>query len=147
MIPVSAMAVLRVLLSMLALLPVRSAADWDLRWEHAAAIASVTDDVREQDVLTRIERFESGFRGNVARCERKGDGGKSLGSFQVQPITPSDARRACGTPVEQAALALSYVRRSAEACPGNVGADTLAMYVSGSCRRGLRQARERWGTD
>jgi hypothetical protein len=147
MIPISAMAVLRVLLGMLALLPARSAADLDLRWEHAAAIVAATDDVREQDVLTRIERFESGFRANVARCEagHKGDGGRSLGSFQVQPITPADARRACGSPLEQAALAHTYVRRSAEACPGNVGADRLAVYVSGRCTKGLRQARERWG--
>lgn len=132
---------------MLALSPSRGTLDLEFRWDLAEGIAAATDDPREQDVLTRIAWFESGFRRNVAGCRLRGDRGRSLGTFQVQPMTWDDAREACGTPAEQATLALRYVRRSAEACPGNVGADRLAVYVSGTCRRGLRQARERWGDD
>jgi len=138
---------LRVFLGMLSLVPGRSARDVERRWEIAEAIAMVTDDVREQDVLTLIARYESGYRADVSDCATKGDRGRSLGTFQVQPQTPSDARAACGSPLEQARLALAYVRRSAEACPGNVGADRLAMYVSGTCARGLREARHRWTYD
>ncbi len=139
--------VLRIVLGMLALAPARGSNDLDLRWDLAAGIAAATDDPHEQDVLTRIAWFESGFRKNVAECRLRGDHGRSHGFFQVQPRSPMDAQAACGSSAEQAALALRYVRRSAEACPGNVGADRLAIYVSGTCTRGLRQARERWGDD
>lgn len=138
-------AVLRVVLSMIALLPLRGESDLLFRWDIAHAIVTVTDDPIEQNTLTLIARRESGFRQNVARCERRGDNGKSRGTYQIQPMASADASNACGTPIEQADLALRYVRRSADACPGNVGPDTLAMYVSGTCTRGLREARERWG--
>lgn len=117
------------------------------RTEIAEAIVMATDDIREQEVLTRIAWYESALRPDVARCSVRGDHGRSLGLFQIQPIDPRDRGRACGSVHDQVALALSYVRRSAEACPGNVGADRLAMYVSGTCRRGLPQARHRWGEE
>lgn len=135
---------LRLVLSMLAFAPARNAADLDFRWESAEAIVDATYDPHEQDVLVRIQWLESAFRRDVARCSVRGDRGRSLGSFQIQPIGRGDGARACGPQKEQAALALSYVHRSTEACPQNNGADTLAMYVSGSCRRGLREARHRW---
>ena len=139
------LSVLRIVLGMLALAPSRGPLDLEFRWDLAAGIAEATDDPREQDVLTRIAWYESGFRRNVARCEIRGDRGRSLGTFQVQPRSPIERHDACGSLVDQAALALRFVRASAEACPGNVGADRLAVYVSGTCARGLRQSRERWG--
>lgn len=141
------MATLRVLLFMIELFALRGDKDLAFRWELADAIATATDDVQQQETLALIAARESGFRRNVARCEIKGDGGKSLGTFQLQPIDAGHARRACSADLrEQARLAKSYVERSAEACPGNVGADRLAMFVSGTCARGLRAARERWAT-
>jgi hypothetical protein len=139
------LSVLRIVIGMLALAPSRGPLDLDFRWDLAAGIAEATDDPREQDVLTRIAWYESGFRRNVSRCEIRGDRGRSLGTFQVQPRTSAERRDACGSLTVQAALALRFVRDSAEACPGNVGADRLAVYVSGTCARGLRQSRERWG--
>ena len=141
------LAALRVLLGMISLAPIRGPLDLEFRWDLAQGIATATDDPREQDVLTRIAWFESGFRQNVARCQLRGDRGRSLGSFQVQPMSRMDARDACADVAAQASLALRYVQRSVEACPGNVGPDRLAMYVSGTCARGIRKARERWGQD
>lgn len=147
MIYVANYAALRVFLFLASLLPIQGRLDMLLRWETAEAIASVTDDPRDQEILGRIARYESGFDPRVAACLRKGDGGRSLGLFQLQPIETRDAARACGSLVQQAELALRYMRRSAEACPGNVGADRLAMFVSGTCARGIREAKHRWGEE
>lgn len=139
-------AALRILLGILALSgPVRSERDFAFVVDLSAAIADATDDAREQDVLTRLAWLESGFRRNVADCSIRGDRGKSHGTFQIQPQSAAERRAACGSSLEQARLAIALVRRSAEACPGNVGADRLAMYVSGTCARGIREARHRWG--
>lgn len=135
-------AVLRVFLGILLLSPARNPRDFEAKWTFAEAIVEATDDLREEDVLTRIGFYESNYG-----IRARGDRGRSLGAFQIQPITPSDRAMATGTVFEQAKLAVAYVRRSAEACPGNVGADRLAMYVSGTCTRGIREARHRWGQD
>lgn len=110
----------------------------------AEAIALVSDDLLDQEVLARIAWYESALRADVAECRTRGDRGRALGLFQLHPIDPRDAAPACGDYADQARLALSYVRRSAEACPMNVGADRLAMYVSGTCARGIPAARRRW---
>ena len=142
------MIAIRILLAMIALYPLnarRLAADYEQRFILATAIVEATDDPVRQIVLARIARFESGFDPRVGRCERKGPQGE-LGFFQVKPIAKGDEKRACGSALEQAKLADAYVTRAAEACPGNVGADTLAMYTSGTCARGIREAKNRWGT-
>lgn len=139
--------ILRIVLGMLLLCPARNARDLAYRFDLAEAISSATDDPHEQDILTRIAWFESAYRSDVAACGVRGDRGRSLGVFQVQPRSPTERRNACGNLAQQADLALRFMHDSAEACPGNVGADTLAMYVSGSCTRGLVQARHRWGQD
>ncbi len=139
------MIALRVFLVMLGLTPLRGERDTLYRWALAEAIVSATDDEHEQDVLARLAWFESGFRRAVARCEVKGDRGKSHGVFQVQPMSPADAKEACGDLPTQAALALRYVHRSAEMCPKAEGAWKLALYVSGRCDRGYAAAKARWG--
>jgi len=139
--------IIRVLLSIIGLSPVRNTHDFDLKWEIAESIVEATNDIREQDILSRIAYFESGFRKSVINCSVKGDRGKSLGIFQVQPISKYDFHNACGTIQEQVNLALNYIHRSFEACPGNVGADLLSMYVSGTCKRGIKEAKHRWGVD
>ena len=134
-------------------LPIRGPADYAFRWELATRIVEATDDAREREVLVRTALLESGFRRNVARCEKKGDRGRSHGTFQIQPQSPREAKVACSVDRygvatrEQVDLALRYVRRSAEACPANVGPDRLAMYVSGTCARGIPEARARWGEE
>lgn len=139
------MTFLRVLLAMLSLAPVRGEKDALFRIALAQAIVEATGDVQEQDVLARLAWFESGYRRNVARCEILGDHGRSRGTFQVQGITDADRKASCGGLLEQAKLAVSYMHRSAAACPRNEGAMRLAVYVSGRCDRGLAQARARWG--
>ncbi len=143
---------LRILLSMVALLALRGepgsarrAADYAQRYALAGAIALATSDPVRQIVLARTARFESGFDPRVGRCERKGPQGE-LGFFQLKPIARGDAKLACGSALEQARLADAYMTRGAEACPANVGADSLAMYVSGTCARGIPEAKHRWGT-
>ena len=137
---------LALFLFMVSLAPIRNAKDFDFRWFLAEAIVDAAPgDVQQQRTLARIAWLESAFRRAVARCEIKGDRGASLGAFQVKPIDRGDDKRACsGDLRDQARLAKSYVDRSAEACPGNVGADRLSMYTSGTCVRGLPQAKHRW---
>lgn len=136
---------LRILLSMIALFPLRGVRDYEQRFILATAIAENVADPIRQIVLARTIRFESGFDPRVGRCEKKGPQGE-LGFFQLKPIARGDEKRACGSAAEQVKLADAYMTRGAEACPGNVGADTLAMYVSGTCQRGIREAKNRWGT-
>ena len=139
------MQILRILLVMLSLCPSRSEKDLGFRWALAEAIAETTDDEHEQDILARLGWYEASYRRAVARCEIKGDGGKSMGVFQVQPMTGADAKLACGSLVEQAGLALRYIHRSADMCPKNEGPAKLNLYVSGRCDRGLQQSKARWG--
>lgn len=122
----------------------RNEKDEKFKHEIAEAITTVTDDVQKQKILIRIAWLESNFRVRVANCRITGDKGKSLGIYQIQPITKSDARKACGTILEQTQLALKYVSRSFNACSKNTGYDLLAMYVSGTCKKGIRQAKNRW---
>lgn len=110
------------------------------------AIADATSDPDERRVLARIALYESGLSPTVARCAERGyEGNVSLGLYQISPQTSEDFRQACSSIAAQTSLAVRYVRASFVACPANIGADRLAMYVSGTCTRGLRQARERWG--
>jgi hypothetical protein len=139
------MTALRILLVMLDLATARGEKDIRFRWALAEAIAMITDDPHEQDVLVRLAWFESGFRRNVARCETTGDHGRSFGTFQIQPITRYDRSAACGALGQQVELALRYVHRSAAMCPKNEGAMKLACYVSGRCDRGQAKAKARWG--
>ena len=139
------MLVVRILLAMLALSPTRGDADTLFRTQIASAILDGTDDVREQEVLLRLAWFESNYRRHVASCAVKGDHGKSLGLFQIQPRSEDDRREACGTLQAQVRVALRFIRRSLEVCAENVGSAKLNLYVSGRCDRGHAASRERWG--
>lgn len=133
------MSALRVLLLMLGLSPARSDADIAHRLELAAAIDAATDDAHLQDVLARIARHESGFRPEVADCRVRGDHGRSLGAFQVQPRTPAERKALCGPLEGQARIALARVEESLAWC-GN-----LNGFTSGRCDRGSRAAKLRSG--
>lgn len=139
------MVALRLFLLTLLFSPIRTEGDALHRVALANAVADATDDPEEQTALVRIAWYESALRSDVATCRTLGDGGKSKGLFQVQPQSARDAKLACGSIPEQVEVALRYVRRSAEACPGFEGADKLSLYVSGKCVRGMAQAKHRWG--
>lgn len=113
------------------------------RWSLATAIASGTSDPVEQRVLTRIAWYEGNFRQSVAECKRKGDRGKSHGSFQIQPRSAEEKRLACGTLDEQVALALVYIRRSRALCAHLPERDQLSLYTTGRCMNN-REAQLRW---
>lgn len=136
---------LPILFLMLLLAPFRSTGDARFRIDLATAIAFYEPTDKEAEVLVRLAWYESAFRPDVARCQTTGDHGKSLGLFQIQPQNPYDRRAACGSLFQQVQLALQTMRRAAEACPKNEGADELAMYASGTCRKGIPEARHRWG--
>ena len=140
------------LLYMVTLLAPRGEKDVLFRAELATAIVEATPDAEERLTLARLAKFEAGYRRNVARCEVKGDKGKSLGEFQIQPICAPDPaipcrdrKLACGSLPEQVGLALRYLRRSAEVCASNVGAAKLNLYTSGRCDHGQAASEERWG--
>lgn len=135
---------LPILFLMMVLSPFRSNSDVRFRIDLSTAIAFYAETPKEAEILTRIAWYESAFRPDVARCGVTGDHGKSLGIFQIQPQNSYDRRAACGSLYQQAQLALETVRKSAAACPGNAGADELAVYVSGGCKKGIRQAKTRW---
>lgn len=92
-------------------------------------------------VLASIASFESSLRADVDDCSTLGDGGRSRTIFQIQRGTPlviCEDRRAA------AHVALSMVRESLAACAGSPADERLALYTSGSCERGRRQAQWRW---
>lgn len=127
------------------LLP-RGEKDVLFRWELAQTIVVATEDEEERYTLARLAGLEAGFRRNVARCEIKGDNGKSFGLFQIQPMSAADAKDTCSADLRrQVDLAVRYTRRSAEMCPKNKGAAKLHLYVSGKCDYGHKEAELRWG--
>ena len=140
------LAFLAVLFSMLVLAPARGDADLLFRHQLAEAVTAETADSREQVVLVRLAWFEGSFSRAVASCQVKGDHGSSLGIFQVQPRTAEDRADACGTLNAQVRVALRFIRRSVEVCSANTPETQLALYCSGRCDRGHREAKARWGT-
>ena len=132
------------------LIPTKDPHSLENRMVVANAIATVTDDPLKQATLVRLAAYESLFASDVGRCMRKGDGGKSHGTYQIQPIDPGDAKQACGTQEEQARLALHYIHRGAASCGKTLadGPDALNRYVSGLCRidgEAARMAKRRYG--
>lgn len=140
------MNILRIVLFMLTLAPSRGDADMTLRFAEATAIANVTADAQLQDTLTKIVFHESSFRAKVADCRIKGDGGRSLGAFQLQPRSDSERAMACGDLSGQARLALSRVEESLRVCRHLPEAERLGIYTDGRCNstKARRQSRARW---
>lgn len=139
------MAFIRVLILMFEIAAPRSDGDILFRHQIANAIATETDDVREQDVLARLAWYEGSFARHVASCRTRGDHGASYGLFQIQPRSPEDKRDACGTLNAQVRVALRYMHRSFDVCSANRGAAKLNLYTSGRCDRGYEASKLRWG--
>ena len=133
-----------VLLYTLTLAPLRSEADTLFRSQLSDAIARGTDDERERIVLARLAWYEGSYSRRVASCAVKGDNGRSLGIFQVQPRSPLDRAEACGTLDAQVRVALRFMRRSVDVCRANTGSAVLNLYTSGSCERGHAASKDSW---
>lgn len=133
---------LRVLLLMLSMLPVRGDGDVLHRWRLAEAIATATDDVREQDLLVGVARWESFFRVDVATCKRKGSAGE-VTAWQIRRKRGDDL---CRTYEADAKVALGRIRESLAECAAYPEETRLASYATGNCasKTGQRLSRMRW---
>lgn len=109
------------------------------------AISNTNATEHEARLLMSIAKHESGFRADVARCAVRGDAGRSLGAWQVQPRTPDERRALCNV-ASAAPIALARVRESLIACAHLPRNERLAIYTSGSCsnRGGRAASRARW---
>lgn len=128
----------------LQLMPARTPTQIANRYYLAQTIADAARDEDEARAMMLTAGYESGYADDVKACRRTGDGGKSLGLFQIKPIDRGDAKAACGGVEGQVALAAKMFERSAKACPGFEGPDRLSMYVSGRCIRGMPHSKRRW---
>jgi hypothetical protein len=80
------------------------------------------------------------YRESSLRACASGDGGKSLGPWQLQRLPPSVA---CA-PADAARVWLHVARASIERCAELPLPERLAALASGSCARGRRLVRWRW---
>lgn len=96
----------------------------------AEDIAATTHSRRTAALLVAIAVHESALRVDVDDGRTRGDGGRALGLWQLQGVDPNLTR------AEQAAVALTRVRRSFAACASNDLRYRLAAYASGRCDRG-----------
>jgi hypothetical protein len=117
--------------------------DLSARYEVAQAIELVTDDAVERNLLIVTAAEESRFDREVLECRRKGDNGKAVGPWQTQ-VFGAKRRKACGSIVSAARIALAMMRASFTGCPGAPLRDGLATYASGRCDKGRRISRHRW---
>lgn len=126
--------------------PVRSARDLDARLAIAAAIASTDATEQEAAILMRLAHTESRYVPRVGRCA---PGVTRGGYWQVIGVGDAERAAACGTPEEQAELALRRVRRSVRRCRHLPAPERLSVYAAGSCAsvRGRRLSRDRWVAD
>lgn len=92
-------------------------------------------------LLASIASFESGgFRADIDRGHKRGDSGHSVCILQIwvrdgeQVRDRSDCVR----------LGIARVRESLEACRSNAIDTKLSVYASGSCSKGVSEARHRW---
>lgn len=105
------------------------------RYEAIAEdIATVTRQPRTAGLLVAIAVHESGLRLDIDQGLTRGDGGRAIGIFQLQNISPDLSRR------QQAGIALARVERSFRACSENPERFRLAAYASGRCTAGLPES-------
>jgi hypothetical protein len=137
--------VLRVLLLTLRLLAHRGDDDLAYRTDLSVAIAAVTDDEHEQNLLASIARWESFYRRDVGECQKKGGAGE-VTAFQI--LARNDAERAllCVSLEGDARIALGRIRESLAACASLPAPERLAVYARGRCSsvEGRRLSRVRW---
>lgn len=127
--------------------PVNTPYNAEMAEKAATAIAAVTDQLWEAETMSRIVRWESGLRKDVADCTVIGKQGER-GLWQVKPRTSSEKTDLCSSDLtKQARIALARIRESKRECEraGLRGADILGIYTHGTCVRGNRYAAFRYG--
>jgi hypothetical protein len=136
---------LRLLLFTLRLLPATTDADLAYRVELAEACAAATTDRTERYLCAKIPRFESLYRIDVGRCEKKGAAGE-LSAWQILPRGEKDISRLCKSLAEDAKVAIERIRESRAACHHLPTEEQLAIFTRGSCDsvEGRRLSRTRW---
>ena len=106
--------------------------------------SALLDDARANEPLTgSVEgdaalMVEYAYQESAFRARTVGDGGKSLGAWQLQRVTP-----AVGFDPMQAAR-IWLARAHASWCRDNPPGTELAALASGSCERGRKLVKWRW---
>lgn len=143
--------VLRLVLLSIEMLDIRDEADMAFRYKLSSAIASVTADEHEQNVLMSIARWESNFWERIAApnctCRKNEcDGGRAKGSWQIIPYNRTEKAQLCVSLEDDAKLALGRIRESERACWANPANERLALYARGTCQteEARRLSRVRW---
>lgn len=93
-------------------------------------------------LMASVISLESSCRADVASGVVRGDHGRAIGPMQVQ-LRPWE-RGQCDTRKDCLRVGRERLRESLFHCRGNKKDERLALYMSGSCRLGLRPARARW---
>lgn len=93
-------------------------------------------------LMASVVSLESSCRADVDSGAVKGDHGRAHGLMQVQ-LRPWE-RDLCDTRAGCLRIGRERLRESLHHCRGNAKDERLALYMSGSCRAGLRPARARW---
>lgn len=138
----------KLLLFTLRLMPAPTDADLAYRVELVEACAAVAETKTERYLCAKIPKFESQYRIDVGRCEKKGAAGE-LSAWQILPRGNKDKERLCKTLEEDARLAIERIRESRGACRHLPIEEQLALYTRGSCENeeGRRLSRVRWPYD
>jgi hypothetical protein len=102
--------------------------------EIAAAIANVAPGRETASLMTVYAAYES----SMQKCA-VGDGGRSLGTWQLQFVP----REVACDPARAASVWLSLVKDAQTRCPGSDPDDRLSILTGGSCSRGVLVARTR----
>ena len=114
----------------------------------AEACATATDDRTERYTCMQVARFESNYREDVGRCQKKGAAGE-VTTWQIIPRSAAEASRLCVSLVEDARVHLERVRESRAACRHLPKNEQLALYARGSCAsaEGKKLSRHRFPYD
>lgn len=93
-------------------------------------------------LLAETAAAESALRADVDECRRSGPGGRvrAWGTFGLA----RPRREVCANRLAAARLAREIIRDGWAACAARPERERLAYYLSGSCDRGVREARRRW---
>jgi hypothetical protein len=94
------------------------------------------------DLLVSLAWFESHFNPTAV-----GDGGASVGLFQIAPATAGATRAQLLDPAQAAPIAIRLLRQSRRICKGRPVEEQLAWYArgGGGCSdKGYELSRHRW---
>lgn len=118
------------------------------RLELVDACVQATTDRTERYICIKVARYESDFREDVGRCDKRGKAGDRT-AWQIVPRSAAEAERLCVTLADDARMHVERVRESRAACRRLPKPEQLALYARGSCDsdEGRTLSRHRWPTD